>query len=172
MRLIRSSRGFTLLEVLIALFVFSIGILGMAGLQVLSVKTNHSAYMRTQATFLAQSMADRMRANLAGVWASSYTGTYPIAGTPAACNAAPGCTVAQVATRDQILWSQQLSNMLPNPNGTITCTRASLTAVPAADQLNRAPYDGLCTITLTWNEASTQTGTAAAAESFAWVFQP
>ena len=55
--------GFTLLEVMIALLVFSLGLLGMAGLLAVSVRTNHGAYLRTQATFLAQSMADRMRAN-------------------------------------------------------------------------------------------------------------
>ncbi len=53
-----------MLEVLIALLVFSLGLLGMAGLLIVSVKTNHSAYLRTQASFLAQSMADRMRANM------------------------------------------------------------------------------------------------------------
>ena len=46
-------RGFTLLEVLIALLVFSLGLLGLAGLMVVSVKTNQSAYLRTQASFLA-----------------------------------------------------------------------------------------------------------------------
>ncbi len=82
--------GFTLLEVLIALLVFSFGLLGMAGLLAVSVQTNHSAYLRTQATFLAQGMADRMRANNLGLWnngsatASAYDGTTTsTAGRPA-----------------------------------------------------------------------------------------
>ena len=53
MRINVRPRGFTILEVLIALLVFSLGLLGMAGLLVISVKTNHSAYLRTQASFMA-----------------------------------------------------------------------------------------------------------------------
>ncbi|MDE1962228.1 MAG: type IV pilus modification protein PilV, partial [Xanthomonadaceae bacterium] len=69
------SHGFTLLEVLIALLIFSLGVLGMAGLLAVSVRTNHSAYLRTQATFLAQSMADRMRANASwALWTDLYNG--------------------------------------------------------------------------------------------------
>ena len=77
MAALHKSRGFTLLEVLIALLVFSLGLLGLAGLMIMSVKTNHSAYLRTQATFLAESMADRMRADPMAIWASSYNGNYP-----------------------------------------------------------------------------------------------
>ena len=67
-------RGFTLIEVMIALLIFSLGLMGMAGLMVLSVKTNQSSYLRTQASFLAQSMADRMRANMGQI--NAYNGTY------------------------------------------------------------------------------------------------
>ena len=51
----KSARGFTLLETMIALVIFSIGLLGLAGLQATSIKFNQSAYLRTQATFLAGS---------------------------------------------------------------------------------------------------------------------
>ena len=64
MQRFRNTNGFTLLEVLIALLIFSLGLLGMAGLLVVSVQTNHSAFLRSQATFLSQSIADRMRANV------------------------------------------------------------------------------------------------------------
>jgi type IV pilus assembly protein PilV len=56
-------RGFTLLEVLVALLVLSIGLLGLAGLQTMSLKFNTQSYQRTQATLLIDSMVDRMRAN-------------------------------------------------------------------------------------------------------------
>ena len=72
----RSIRGFTLLEVLVAVLIFSLGLMGLAGLLAVSVKTNHAAYMRTQATFLAQGMADRMRANVLGLWNNSYNLTH------------------------------------------------------------------------------------------------
>ncbi len=64
MNYFKRNKGFTLLEVLIAVLIFSLGMLGSAGLMVLSVRTNHSAYLRTQASFLADSMVDRMRSNV------------------------------------------------------------------------------------------------------------
>ncbi|MGI9304444.1 MAG: type IV pilus modification protein PilV, partial [Gammaproteobacteria bacterium] len=59
-------RGFTLLEVLIATVVLSIGLIGLAALMIQGQKFNRSALNRSQATFIAYDMADRMRANRAG----------------------------------------------------------------------------------------------------------
>ena len=84
----KSERGFTLLEVLVALVITSIGLLGLAGLMVNSLKNNQSSAMRSQAAWLAYDVIDRMRANRtlalpAGGGASPYAiaiGTDP-AGT-------------------------------------------------------------------------------------------
>jgi len=57
------SQGFTLMEILISIVIIAIGLLGMVGLQVTTLKNNNNSSMRTQATFLAEGMADRMRAN-------------------------------------------------------------------------------------------------------------
>jgi type IV pilus assembly protein PilV len=62
-RLARSQRGVTLLEVLISIVVLSVGLLGYAGLQTLSMKNNTSAFQRSQATMLTYDIVDRMRAN-------------------------------------------------------------------------------------------------------------
>ncbi|HLE93281.1 MAG TPA: type IV pilus modification protein PilV, partial [Sulfuricaulis sp.] len=56
-------RGFSLIEVLVALLVLSIGLLGLAALQTTSLQYNTGSYFRTQATFLAYDIIDRMRAN-------------------------------------------------------------------------------------------------------------
>jgi type IV pilus assembly protein PilV len=53
--------GSSLLEVLVAVVILAFGLLGLAGLQISSVKSSHSAYQRSQATLLAYDMADRMR---------------------------------------------------------------------------------------------------------------
>jgi type IV pilus assembly protein PilV len=55
--------GFTLVEVLVAVLVLAVGLLGLAGLQLASMKSNHSAYRRSQATIAAYDLLDRMRAN-------------------------------------------------------------------------------------------------------------
>ena len=56
-------RGFTLLEVLIAVMLLAVGLLGLAGLQAVSLRNNHSAYLRSQATMLTYDIIDSMRTN-------------------------------------------------------------------------------------------------------------
>jgi type IV pilus assembly protein PilV len=168
-----SAAGFSLLEVMIALLIFSIGLLGLAGLLVVSVKTNQSAYLRSQASFMAQTMADRMRANAMGVWNGAYNKTIPSGSANPTCP----CDVATLAQRDLYWWDQELANFLPNASGSIACARNGGVVVPASD-IRRPPYDGTCTIRLAWSEASLNrdaaatTGTAADSQTFVWVFQP
>jgi type IV pilus assembly protein PilV len=64
--------GSTLLEVLVAVVILAFGLLGLAGLQATSVKSNHSAYLRSQASLLAYDMADRMRATRSAAEAGRY----------------------------------------------------------------------------------------------------
>src|SRR5690606_6855269 len=106
--------GFTLLEVMIAVIIFSVGLLGVAGLMVLSMRTNHSAFLRTQASFLAESMAERMRTNLGYI--DQYNGTYSATVTAAGTNCATtACTPRQLAAYDRQIWNQQLIDHLPAP---------------------------------------------------------
>lgn len=59
----RAQGGFTLIEVLIALVVIALGLLGFAMVQTLSVRYTQSANLRTQATNLAYDLLDQVRAN-------------------------------------------------------------------------------------------------------------
>lgn len=167
----RRARGFTLLEVLIALLIFSLGLLGLAGLMVVSVKTNQSAYLRTQASFLAQSMADRMRANTAVI--NDYNGPYNEGTAGDASCEATACTPAQLAENDRAVWSQQLVTFLPpNAVANIECDGDTLGSPATA---GAATYDGLCTFTISWNESALERdidGDTSAPQVFAWVFQP
>jgi type IV pilus assembly protein PilV len=174
MQMINRRRGFTLLEVLIALLVFSLGLLGMAGLLIISVKTNHSAYLRTQASFLAQSMADRMRANMPRVWTTDYDTSYPTSDTDP-CTGGGTCSRANVAIRDKASWSTQLTDQLPNATAGIACVPTAGVNVTAGDAQNGAPYAGLCTINIVWNESNLDrnaNNTGPQQQTFAWVFEP
>jgi type IV pilus assembly protein PilV len=164
----RPGRGFTLLEVMIALLIFSLGLLGMAGLMVLSVKTNQSAYLRTQATFLAQGMIDRMHANLGQI--AAYATSYPAPGADPCLAGAP-CSPAQIAARDIALWSTQLTDSLPNATAQIACNGGGL---GSGIQIGAAPYNGQCTFTIQWSESTLDRSSAGAPapQTFAWVFQP
>lgn len=60
--LCRGARGSTLIEVLVAVVILSVGLLGLAGLQMISLQSNQSAYTRSQASLLAYDLVDQMRA--------------------------------------------------------------------------------------------------------------
>jgi type IV pilus assembly protein PilV len=168
-------RGVTLIEVLIAVLIFSIGLIGVAGLLVMSARSNHAAYLRTQVTFLAQSMADRMQANSIGVWRGNYDGTYPN-GNAQDCTA--GCTPQQLALHDQGAWSSQLLTFLPaGVEASIACNNAGMGYAPTAEQLAlRPPYGGTCKMAVTWTERSNgapdSTGSDHPPQTFEWEFQP
>lgn len=99
----RNQTGFTLLEVLVALFVFSIGFLGLAALQTLSLRFTHQSYERTQAALQAYEIIDRMRANREGL--DNYTPTAAGATPTAAVDCASAdCTPAQMAAYDLNEW--------------------------------------------------------------------
>ena len=68
--------GFTLLEILVAMLVLAIGLLGLAGLTTSSMRNNLSASHRTQATWMAYDIVDRMRANRASAVTGAYAGAF------------------------------------------------------------------------------------------------
>lgn len=163
-------RGVTLIEVLVAMLVFSVGLIGAAGLMAMAARSNQAAYLRTQVTFLAQNMAERMQANPIGVWNGDYNGDYPDA---SAQDCASGCTPGQLARHDRQRWSSQLSTFLPpGAEASIRCGSGGLSYVPAREQLPmRPPYGGNCSMTITWMERHAA-GADAAKQTFAWEFQP
>ena len=117
---ITNNRGFTLLEILIAVVVLSIGLLGVASLQALGQRSNHSAYLRSQATALAYDMIDRMRANNAGVSGGDYNSIDTTANTytdPGCASSA--CSSSQMAQYDMYDWQQELSTQMPSGNGKV-----------------------------------------------------
>lgn len=113
--MIRDERGFSLVEVLVALVLLSIGLLGLAGLQTRGVRDNHGAYLRTQATLCVKDLVDRMRANRPAALAGDYDIAFGVV-------AAAGDTVA---ARDLDQWQQSLAQ-LPGPGqGRVSVDQAS-----------------------------------------------
>ena len=107
----RTSAGFTLIEVLIALVVVSVGMLGVAGLYIHGLKAGRTAMYTLQAVTIAGDVADRIRANpRAGmVYAGQGADNGCIAGD-ADCNA------TEMAQQDILAWEQQGRTTLPDGN--------------------------------------------------------
>lgn len=183
MQLLSRQRGVSLIEVLVAVLIFSIGLIGLAGLLVMATRSNQAGYLRTQVSFLAHNMADRMSANPVGVWNSNYnSSSYPISGTPD-CSA--GCTPKDLATYDQQMWSSQLKTFLPSgATASIACSNGGISYNPvdAGKVDQRPPFGGTCQMTISWSErgvgangtvnGQTNTNLDANTQTFAWEFQP
>lgn len=107
-RMTRPARGFSLVEVLVALVVMAVGLLGIAGLYVEGLHAGRTAVYRGAAVTLAADMADRIRANPAG----SYAGSGP--GADMGCvNGAADCSASDLAADDWYRWLEDLRRRLP-----------------------------------------------------------
>lgn len=132
--------GFTLIEILIAMVILSVGLLGLSGMQTTVLKNNQSAYHRSLATQLAYDIADRIRANLDDankLAASTYTTTeLEDAGDQSDCiSVSSTCTTADMAENDLYEWNQALA-ALPSGEGSVTVDAATRTF----------------TVTITWDD--------------------
>lgn len=132
-----SQEGFTLVEAMVALVVLAVGMLGIAGLYVTSLRSGGGAIYRMQAVNLASDLADRIRANPGANVA--YTG----AGVDNNCYGAAAvlCAPAAMAANDIFVWQAQLANILPNGAGVVAAA-----VIPGS--ANLYAY----TITVSWNE--------------------
>ncbi len=141
----KQAAGFTLLEVLIALLVLAIGVLGVAVLQFQALRFNHDAYLRTQLSVLAEDIMDQIRLNDANV--SSYVGNHTVAVTAPSgtCNPA----TAANATNDLRCWRTRLHDVLP-----------------PGTQANIANTVDMYTVSFVWTDRESQVRT------ISYTFQP
>ena len=159
----KSNAGFTLIEVLVAMVVLAVGLLGLAAVQATSLKNNQSAYFRSQATQLAYDITDRMRANKVGVAAGNYNNQ---AATNNNCNTGT-CTPAQMAGYDLARWNAELAAQLPSGEGVVcldsTPTQGSSKTAHGCTNSGRA-----YAVKIWWDDS--RDGTAS--QKFTMSFQP
>jgi type IV pilus assembly protein PilV len=138
----RAGRGFTLIETLVAVLVLSIGLLGIAALQLTSLQSNSTATQRSQATFLAYDIVDRMRANKRQAVAGDYNITFADFRNITASVAPVGTT----AESDLAQLKAQMLEVLPvAPDGTEPALQVQRVG-PAAD--------GVFEVSLEWNDTA------------------
>ena len=132
----RPQKGFSLVEVLIALVVMSVGMLGIAGLYVQSMQAGRTSMLRHHAVTLAGDVADRIRANpRAGI---AYIDPVGADNNCVAMN--NDCTPAEMASHDVLVWKAQAVETLPGGDVTIVFTPAAALLPPTYQ------------ITVTWTE--------------------
>lgn len=105
----RRSSGFSLIEVLVSVLVLGVGVLGMAALQLNALKYNQTAAVRSQATFLAYDITDRMRANRSKARAGNYDISL----------AADAPTGTGIVATDLQQWKAALAEQLPDGSGSV-----------------------------------------------------
>jgi len=141
-------RGFSLVEVMVALIVMSVGLLGIAKMQAAALSNTAVASTRSLAAIEASSLASAMHANR-GYWSSSVVATtITLRGKTVTPNVAPAddcvaksCTPAVLAAYDLQQWTTAATQVLPpDYQATITCA-------PTVTPPN-------CTIQIQWAEKS------------------
>ncbi|MEO8445448.1 MAG: type IV pilus modification protein PilV [Gammaproteobacteria bacterium] len=119
--------GTSLLEVLITVVLVSIGLLGLAGLQLTTVQNSNSSGERFEATTLARDVLERMRANRQKAVDPNYQYNIALGAAPA---------VAGLAGADLAAW------------------RNALAALPGGDGAIAVDNAGVVTIEVQWTDAS------------------
>lgn len=125
--------GFTMIEVLIAVLIFAIGLLGVAGMQTLALKSTNNSNVRTLVNLHAYEIAERMRANMLGAEAGYYD---EVTVSTGASDCRPSCTPQELAAWDADEWLANLQADIP-------------TATASVDYTN-----GTAVITINWSERS------------------
>lgn len=166
--------GFTLIEVMVALIIISVGLLGIAKMQALALSSTGTSRLRSLAALQGASLASTMHANRA-YWASAtLTSPIEITGTTVTtsdttlraelskvssngyCTVGHGapCAAATLAATDLKEWATELKNLLPSSAATISCPAVGTHLT--------------CTVEIRWQESAVainSQSTAAAADS-------
>ena len=137
----RREAGFSMIELLVAVLVMGIGVLGITALQMVSLQNNRGALMRGEATLRTYDVMDRIRANPSGNYGGVAFGDDPPAATDCMAN---NCSVAQMAAFDQATWKCSLG--VHNAHATCIALRASGALPTLAAQPGLPSGDGLITV--------------------------
>ena len=138
----RRCRGFSLLEALLGFLILSIGMLGIASLQAISLKAGKTSVYGSVAMMKVDELIESMRANPSEL--ASYTG----GGVNNGCTGAKSCTAAELAADDVYWWKQNLKAGLP---GAAT-TAVTYTAAVAPSKMATVKVD------VNWKERDRDSG--------------
>ncbi len=146
----KSIRGFSLFEVLVALVIMAIGMLGIARMLLIAHKANSSSYIRQQSIQAAYDIIDHMRANRQATLNGNYNvsnlvtnGAPTIPSAPSTKCDIASCSASQLASYDSWHWLSTELTKLPNGCGAVSTNTAGLNTV--------------VTVTVQWDDSASQT---------------
>lgn len=118
-RALNRESGFSMIEVLVTMFVMAVALLGTAALQVHSLKVTQGSQFRGQAVLLGMDLLERVEANNAAAIAGAYAVTLPLTQAAPDCVKAT-CTPAEMATYDLAQLDAELQRNLPESSASVT----------------------------------------------------
>ena len=147
-------RGFSLIEALVAFLILSVGMLGIASLQLISLKSSRTATLRTVAVIKSEEMFERIRNNPVALdpgTVQNYIVSTGGLGTNHGCDDYSGsvvtCNATKIAEYDIYNWKADLKQSMGGPNDNASAT-ASIEVLPAT----LARPTAVVTITINWLE--------------------
>jgi len=135
-------RGFTLLEALLGFLILSIGMLGIASLQAISLKAGKTSVYNSVAMMKVDELFESMRAN------PTVLATYAGAGNDNGCTGTKDCSEAELAADDVHWWKENLKAGLPSA----VTTAVTVTAPTAPSKLATVKID------VSWKERNKEAG--------------
>jgi type IV pilus assembly protein PilV len=138
----KKQNGITIIEVLVAMLILSVGLLGMASLQVRAVSDTTNSSFRSIAIYYANDMAERMRANGSALFTGAYN-NHTGGAEKTACLTVGGCSAADMAVHDKWEWQDNISDALPAGRGEISQAAGIYTiSVFWSDRVEQENADG------------------------------
>ncbi len=136
----KSQKGLTLIEVLVSIVVLSLAVIGTVSMQMNALRYNQSSLNRSQATYAANDILDRMRANRSAATAGNYNIT----------TSATATASTTIASQDLAEWRANLSQLLPEGTGGVSVS------------------SNVVTITIQWDERRAENSSSAELQSFVY----
>jgi len=157
----KSQRGFSLIELLVSLVIFSVGLLAIAGLQIVSKQSNYESLQRTTASHVAYGLLEEMRTNGNGIatyLAAGELGGGSVEAEPIpTCSAGAECTAAQKAAHDLWFWERVIDGDFETKAG-VGAGGLFLPSLCITGPAVGGP--GAYMVTVAWRGAATLTGGA------------
>ena len=130
-----AQRGMGMVEVLVALLVLAIGLLGILSMQTRGLQLNQLAYFQSQAMFYANDIIERMRSNEGAILSYDIGLDDSTNGSAGPCDAASSCVATEMAAYDLHRWKTELRASLPGGKGAVAIGNPSGNLYPVTIQV-------------------------------------